>query len=47
MSSPETNTAMFHRTRQGLLAARVGGTAYLAIPRTDGKWLLQRTLQQL
>jgi hypothetical protein len=37
MSSPETNTAMFHRTRQGLLAARVGDTAYLAIPRTDGK----------
>ena len=37
MSSPETNTAMFHRTRQGLLAARVGDAAYLAIPRTDGK----------
>ena len=37
MSSPEMIVALFHRTRQDLLAARVGDTGYLAIPRTDGK----------
>jgi hypothetical protein len=37
MSSPETIVALFHRTRQGLLAARVANTAYLAIPGADGK----------